>query len=84
VSEVVPFPIHVQPVGDIVEGFDRDLKNAAITILDDAFHAGGHAAVARFTARLFVAIGHTYGEDTLLKSLDEMAQQEIRRYPSDV
>jgi hypothetical protein len=75
VSEVVPFPIHAQPVRDIVEGFDRDLKNAAITILDDAFHAGGHAAVARLTARLFVAIGCAYGEDTLLKSLNEIAER---------
>ena len=84
VPKVVPFPINTEPAGDIVEEYDRDLKNAAIGILDDAFHVGGHAAVARLTARLFVAIGYTYGEDTLLKSLDEMAQQEIRHCPKDI
>jgi hypothetical protein len=62
VSEVVPFPIHSQPVSDIVEVYDQ-VKKAAIVILDDAFHAGGRAAVARLRARLFVAIGYAYGEE---------------------
>jgi hypothetical protein len=73
-----------QPIGDVVDFYDQDLKRAAIAILNQAFEAGGHAAIARLTARLFVSIGYTYGEDTLLKSLDEMAQQEIRPHLLDV
>ena len=45
----------------------------AIAILDQAFEAGGHAAIARLT-RLFVSIGYTYGEATLLNALDELAE----------
>jgi hypothetical protein len=44
-------------------------------LLDEAFATGGHAVVARLTARLFVSIGATYGESTLLEVLDEMAVQ---------
>jgi hypothetical protein len=60
VSEVIPFPTdraRPQPIGDIVDFYDQDLKRAAIAILDQAFEAGGHAAIARLTARLFVSIG---------------------------
>jgi hypothetical protein len=32
--------------------------------------------VASLTARLFVSIGATYGESTLLEVLDEMAAQQ--------
>jgi hypothetical protein len=77
VSEVIPFPAgdRDEPIGDIVALYDQDLQRAAIAILDEAFDAGGHALVARLTARLFVSIGYTYGENTLLDVLDEMAAQ---------
>jgi hypothetical protein len=74
-SEIIPFPTLSQPIGAVVEVYDQPLKRAAAAILDDAFAAGGHAAVARLTARLFVAIGQAYGESTLLDSLNELAQQ---------
>ena len=76
-SEVIPFPTdraRPQPIGDIVDFYDQDLKQAAIAILDQAFEAGGHAAIARLAARLFVSIGYTYGETTLLNALDELAK----------
>jgi hypothetical protein len=77
VSEVIPFPTdraRPQPIGDIVDFYDQDLKRAAIAILNQAFEAGGHAAIARLTARLFVSIGYAYGETTLLNALDELAE----------
>ena len=76
-SEVIPFPAHdrAEPIDHIVDFYDQDLRQAAIAILDEAFDAGGHALVARLTARLFVSIGYTYGERTLLDALDELAQQ---------
>jgi hypothetical protein len=77
VSEVIPFPTdraRPQPIGDIVDFYDQDLKRAAIAILNQAFETGGHAAIARLTARLFVSIGCAYGETTLLNALDELAE----------
>ena len=76
-SEVIPFPARdcAEPIGHIVDFYDRDLRRAAIAILDEAFDVGGHPFVARLTARLFVSIGYTYGERTLLDALDELAQQ---------
>jgi hypothetical protein len=76
VSEVIPFPAcDRQAIREIVALYDQDLQRTAIAILDEAFKAGGHAAVARLTARLFVSIGRTYGESTLLDVLDELAAQ---------
>jgi hypothetical protein len=77
VSEVIPFPTRdrVAPMSDTVALYDQKLQRAAIAILNEAFDVGGHVAVARLTARLFVSIGCTYGESTLLDLLDELAAQ---------
>ena len=78
-SKSIPFPPkHVRPeqVSHIVDFYDQSLSGAAIAILDEAFATGGRAVVARLTARLFVSIGATYGESTLLEVLDEMAAQQ--------
>jgi hypothetical protein len=78
VSVLIPFPsdrARPKPIGQIVDFYDQNLQRAAIAILDEAFAAGGHPVVARLTARLFVSIGSTYGESTLLEVLDELAAQ---------
>ena len=78
-SKLIPFPPkHVRPeqVGHIVDFYDQNLSGAAMALLDEAFATGGRAVVARLTARLFVSIGATYGESTLLEVLDEMAAQQ--------
>jgi hypothetical protein len=77
VSELIPFPsqrVREEPVDCVVDLYDQNLRQAAIAILDEAFATGGHAVVARLTARLFVSIGATYGESTLLEALEEMAR----------
>jgi hypothetical protein len=79
VSELIPFPsklLRPEQVGHIIDCYDENLRHAAIAILDEAFATGGRAVVARLTARLFVSIGATYGESTLLEVLDEMAAQQ--------
>ena len=75
VFELISFPSKrlPEPVGHIVDCYHENLRQAAIAILDEAFATGGHAVVARLTARLFVSIGAAYGESTLLEALDEMA-----------
>jgi hypothetical protein len=76
VSEVIPFPsdrARSEPIGHIIDFYDQNLQRAAIAILDEAFATGGRAVIARLTARLFVSIGSTYGESTLLDVLDELA-----------
>ena len=75
-SELIPFPskrVRPEPVDHIVDLHDQNLRQVAITILDDAFATGGPTVVAILTARLFVSIGATYGDSTLLKALEEMA-----------
>jgi hypothetical protein len=75
---VIPFPadrVRPEPIGHIIDLYDQNLQRAAIAILDEAFATGGHAVVARLTARLFVSIGAIYGESTLLDVLDELATQ---------
>jgi hypothetical protein len=77
VSETIPFPskrVREEPVDCIVDLYDQSLRQVAIAILDEAFATGGRTVVARLTARLFVAIGATYGESALLEVLEEMAR----------
>jgi hypothetical protein len=78
VSELIPFPskrVPPEPVDCIVDLYDQNLRQAAIAIIDQAFATGGHVVVAKLTARLFVAIGATFGDSTLLEALEEMARK---------